>query len=503
MAIFVPNRHNQLLICRCSTGNAVRANFEDITMFLSVRCSAVVAMLRLKHERYLLQKKLAEDPLPCEPSTSEEPPPPLPSPENSEPIDSPPPSEPSRSPLTSQPSTSNSSPSLSEPSTSRSSPSHSEAPTTCLVCGQSASCYYYGAPCCNSCKTFFRRAVHANKVQKCSKGGQCRIEHGLRLCRECRYQKCIQLGMKPEAVQLGSNSGSRTIVERRSLSQYDITQSDVLFTTKLKELVRVEHEIRYLRNSNYFPYAYQQTIQHVLAQPAAVGEIHKYQPVVEYPKRPIVAHHHIPFLLLQGYKSWTYVEALLAIEFYKALDVFQQLTPTDQYALVKGTITQLIFFSKSYDSFSRGYTDRVVYPDGNTPLQFFVTENEQSTQQPHFLKLFNTIKEGVVSDLAKARITGEQAAILKMIIALNPSAPNLSSDAQECITNERLIYIKALMSILQREPCSLEWLQRFQQLYDIVNRNLVCSTSLKQMVMCGYVSPDLFKLGNLIVELYL
>ncbi|KHJ81107.1 zinc finger, C4 type [Oesophagostomum dentatum] len=50
-------------------------------------------------------------------------------------------------------------------------------PTTCAVCGDSASGYHYEVlihvPSCNGCKTFFRRTVLAQRKYQCKKDGNC------------------------------------------------------------------------------------------------------------------------------------------------------------------------------------------------------------------------------------------------------------------------------------------------------------------------------------------
>jgi hypothetical protein len=71
----------------------------------------------------------------------------------------------------------------------------------CKVCGAPASAYlHYGAIVCYSCRAFFRRAIRKHFV--CRVGDYSCIMEGTRSnrCRGCRYQKCLQVGMKPEMV---------------------------------------------------------------------------------------------------------------------------------------------------------------------------------------------------------------------------------------------------------------------------------------------------------------
>ncbi|KAK0393453.1 hypothetical protein QR680_000219 [Steinernema hermaphroditum] len=77
----------------------------------------------------------------------------------------------------------------------------------CAICESPlAGTLHFGARSCKACAAFFRRTVSMNMTYKCVSstpgGGPCRIHHELRMiCRFCRYQKCVDGGMKRELVQ--------------------------------------------------------------------------------------------------------------------------------------------------------------------------------------------------------------------------------------------------------------------------------------------------------------
>ncbi|CAJ0565787.1 unnamed protein product, partial [Mesorhabditis spiculigera] len=59
---------------------------------------------------------------------------------------------------------------------------------------------HYGTVCCPSCKGFFRRSFLASKNLECYRGNCCVITKGTRNnCRACRYKKCLNAGMNPNA----------------------------------------------------------------------------------------------------------------------------------------------------------------------------------------------------------------------------------------------------------------------------------------------------------------
>merc|ERR1712227_864662 len=72
----------------------------------------------------------------------------------------------------------------------------------CKVCGDRASGKHYGLYSCEGCKGFFKRTVRKDLTYSCRDNKHCIIDKRQRnRCQYCRYQKCLQMGMKREAVQ--------------------------------------------------------------------------------------------------------------------------------------------------------------------------------------------------------------------------------------------------------------------------------------------------------------
>eukprot|EP00094_Tigriopus_californicus_P006338 TCALIF_06103-PA protein Name:"Similar to EcR Ecdysone receptor (Aedes aegypti)" AED:0.41 eAED:0.43 QI:0/-1/0/1/-1/1/1/0/558 len=77
----------------------------------------------------------------------------------------------------------------------------------CLVCLDytKRSHLNYGADACFSCRAFFRRAHQKCPKSipnfQCKNGNQCNVNaKNRRRCQKCRYDRCLQYGMKPECV---------------------------------------------------------------------------------------------------------------------------------------------------------------------------------------------------------------------------------------------------------------------------------------------------------------
>ncbi|XP_067662603.1 nuclear hormone receptor FTZ-F1 beta-like [Haliotis asinina] len=83
--------------------------------------------------------------------------------------------------------------------------------TPCPVCGDKISGYHYGIFTCESCKGFFKRTVQNKKTFVCHRHGECDITiFNRKKCPACRFAKCVQCGMKLEAIRLDRTRGGRS-----------------------------------------------------------------------------------------------------------------------------------------------------------------------------------------------------------------------------------------------------------------------------------------------------
>ncbi|XP_066529979.1 nuclear receptor subfamily 5, group A, member 5 isoform X2 [Hoplias malabaricus] len=87
---------------------------------------------------------------------------------------------------------------------------HLKKEETCPVCGDRVSGYHYGLLTCESCKGFFKRSVQNNKHYTCAERQSCPMDLAQRKrCPYCRFQKCLAVGMKREAVRADRMRGGR------------------------------------------------------------------------------------------------------------------------------------------------------------------------------------------------------------------------------------------------------------------------------------------------------
>ncbi|PRD34897.1 UNVERIFIED_CONTAM: Nuclear hormone receptor FTZ-F1 [Trichonephila clavipes] len=95
----------------------------------------------------------------------------------------------------------------------------------CPVCGDKVSGYHYGLLTCESCKGFFKRTVQNKKVYTCVADRSCHIDKSQRKrCPYCRFQKCLEVGMKLEGISLWNISST---CSKRSIPTINNKQKNV------------------------------------------------------------------------------------------------------------------------------------------------------------------------------------------------------------------------------------------------------------------------------------
>jgi len=133
-------------------------------------------------------------------------------------------------------------------------PSHplSGAKHMCSICGDRASGKHYGVYSCEGCKGFFKRTVRKELTYACREDQHCLIDKRQRnRCQFCRYNKCLSMGMKREAVQEERQRGSRGDkgggeedgVESTSLGPGDMPTDRILEAERICDKYELEHMV--------------------------------------------------------------------------------------------------------------------------------------------------------------------------------------------------------------------------------------------------------------------
>ena len=106
----------------------------------------------------------------------------------------------------------------------------------CLVCGDRTSRKFQGFHSCGACRFFFRRSVLNQRSYACQNmNGKCLIDLQTRNdCKQCRFEKCLRVGMEAEPVLRATNqkfvvkSCTSTLAEE----QKDFQQSNDISNNK-------------------------------------------------------------------------------------------------------------------------------------------------------------------------------------------------------------------------------------------------------------------------------
>ncbi|XP_058528919.1 retinoic acid receptor RXR-alpha [Ochotona princeps] len=102
----------------------------------------------------------------------------------------------------------------------------------CAICGDRSSGKHYGVYSCEGCKGFFKRTVRKDLTYTCRDNKDCLIDKRQRnRCQYCRYQKCLAMGMKREAVQEERQRGkdrNESEVESTSSANEDMPVEKIL-----------------------------------------------------------------------------------------------------------------------------------------------------------------------------------------------------------------------------------------------------------------------------------
>ena len=95
--------------------------------------------------------------------------------------------------------------------------------------------YHYGLLTCESCKGFFKRTVQNKKVYTCVADRSCVIDKTQRKrCPYCRFQKCLDVGMKLEGKSLEHTLNPSRAKVRVQCSSHVLTHH--LITKRQNEL---------------------------------------------------------------------------------------------------------------------------------------------------------------------------------------------------------------------------------------------------------------------------
>uniref|UniRef100_A0A1I7U4S9 Nuclear receptor domain-containing protein n=1 Tax=Caenorhabditis tropicalis TaxID=1561998 RepID=A0A1I7U4S9_9PELO len=333
----------------------------------------------------------------------------------------------------------------------------------CAVCGDKSTGTHYGVISCNGCKGFFRRTVLRDQKFTCRFNKRCVIDKNFRCaCRYCRFQKCVQVGMKREAIQFerdplggspnsGANINGTPFKKERSpgyengngASQGGGASQETprsanqpgVIDALMEMEARVNQEMcnRYRRsqifaNGNGEPMA-DSGIQ--------AGESSAFAPPTNRP------------CTTEDLNEISRTTLLLMVEWAKTIPPFMDLTMEDKIILLKNYAPQHLILMPAFRSpdttrvclFNNTYMTR----DNNTDLNGFAAF-KTSNITPRVL-------DEIVWPMRQLQMREQEFVCLKALAFLHPEAKGLTNASQVMIRDARNRVLKALYAfILEQMP---------------------------------------------------
>uniref|UniRef100_A0AAQ4RZW1 Thyroid hormone receptor beta n=1 Tax=Gasterosteus aculeatus aculeatus TaxID=481459 RepID=A0AAQ4RZW1_GASAC len=301
-------------------------------------------------------------------------------------------------------------------------PSYLDKDELCVVCADKATGYHYRCITCEGCKGFFRRTIqkNLNPTYACKYEGKCVIDKVTRnQCQECRFKKCIAVGMATDLVLDDSKrlAKRKLIEENRERRRKEELQRTVLDrqepTQEEWDLVRMVTEAHMATNAqgNHWKQKRKFLVRHHPPPPEDIGQAS----MVNTPEGNKVD--------IEAFSQFTKIitpAITRVVDFAKKLPMFCELPCEDQIILLKGCCMEIMSLRAAvrYD------------PESET-----LTLNGEMAVTRGQLKNGGL---GVVSDaifdlgvsLSSFDLDDSEVALLQAVILLSSDRPGLSSVAR-------------------------------------------------------------------------
>ncbi|XP_006561614.1 retinoic acid receptor RXR-alpha-B isoform X2 [Apis laboriosa] len=253
----------------------------------------------------------------------------------------------------------------------------------CSICGDRASGKHYGVYSCEGCKGFFKRTVRKDLSYACREEKSCIIDKRQRnRCQYCRYQKCLAMGMKREAVQ-----EERQRTKERDQSEVESTSSlhsDMPIERILEAEKRVECKMEQQGN-------YENAVSHIC--------------------------------------NATNKQLFQLVAWAKHIPHFTSLPLEDQVLLLRAGWNELLIASFSHRSID--VKDGIVLATG-------ITVHRNSAQQAGVGTIFDRVLSELVSKMREMKMDRTELGCLRSIILFNPEVRGLKSIQEVTLLREKI-----------------------------------------------------------------
>ncbi|KAI6184523.1 hypothetical protein M3Y97_00605600 [Aphelenchoides bicaudatus] len=300
---------------------------------------------------------------------------------------------------------------------------HKEIVGACLICGEDSYGKHYGcALACLGCKTFFRRAVIHKQDTVCKKPDVCINENSARrLCRSCRYRKCLEMGMSEEALQprrdvIGRRR--RPMVQQQTTPVEPCLASDAASTSGsnqpndpidtngelLELMVQLTENDKTIR-AKKFDLIRSKTEAKKLAETIRDGK------ETQTPDKLMI-------MLGSDISNVTQVDLFMLLEWVQTLPCFVQLPVQDRLTLLKRFAIYHLILEHGYHTAKERSMPRTIeaLPDD---CQQLVTEDRKWRQEKLYRQMTDKCIDEVAEPLRRLNLMPEELVTLKIIMLFN------------------------------------------------------------------------------------
>nr|ADT64884.1 retinoid X receptor [Gryllus firmus] len=259
----------------------------------------------------------------------------------------------------------------------------------CSICGDRASGKHYGVYSCEGCKGFFKRTVRKELSYACREEKNCIIDKRQRnRCQYCRYQKCLTMGMKREAVQ-----------EERQRTKGE-AQNEVESTSSLhadmpvERILEAEKRVEYKTENNM---EFENTMNNI-CQAANICQA-------------------------------TNKQLFQLVEWAKHIPHFTSLPLEDQVLLLRAGWNELLIAAFSHRSME--VKDGIVLATG-------LTIHRNSAHQAGVGTIFDRVLTELVAKMREMKMDKTELGCLRSVILFNPDVRGLKSQQEVEMLREKV-----------------------------------------------------------------
>ena len=271
--------------------------------------------------------------------------------------------------------------------------------------------YLFLISSCEGCKGFFKRTVRKDLTYVCRDDKNCIVDKRQRnRCQYCRYQKCLEMGMKREAVQEERQRNKPSTTAETNEPESSTTINSPTTTTTLNHYHQNNHQSHHDRR---------------LFNDLNIERLTDAEKLIEITSKVIFGFLTMTLAEIQLFKIYFQCspttttttkkgatrEIELLFKWIKNIPYFQSLDPNDQLVLLKSGWNELLIAEFSYRSTCK--QDALLLANG-------VEVSQQKAQSAGIGDIFSRVLNELVAKMREMQMDPAEIGCLRAIVLFNP-----------------------------------------------------------------------------------